>query len=57
MVDTARINTITVMVMEVPCCGGLIQLVRLAQEKASRKVPVKKVMVSIDGKILYDEWI
>jgi hypothetical protein len=57
MIDTARINTITVMVMEVPCCGGLIQLVRLAQEKASRKVPVKKVMVSIDGKILYDEWI
>jgi NAD-dependent dihydropyrimidine dehydrogenase PreA subunit len=57
MIDTARINTITVMVMEVPCCGGLIQLVRLALEKASRKVPVKKVMVSIDGKILYDEWI
>jgi NAD-dependent dihydropyrimidine dehydrogenase PreA subunit len=57
MIDGAHINTITVMVMEVPCCGGLIQLVKQAMEKASRKVPVKKVMVSIDGKILYDEWI
>jgi len=57
MIDTARINTITVMVMEVPCCGGLIGLVRLALEKASRKVPVKKIMVSTDGKILSDEWI
>ena len=57
MIDTARINTITVMVMEVPCCGGLIQLVKQAINRASRKVPVKKVMVSIEGKILQDEWI
>ncbi len=57
MIDTARVNTITVMMMEVPCCGGLMQMVRTAMARASRKVPVKAVMVSIDGKILSDEWI
>lgn len=57
MIDTAKVNTITVMMMEVPCCGGLMQMVRAAMARASRKVPVKAIMVSIDGKILSDEWI
>lgn len=57
MIDTAKVNTITVMMMEVPCCGGLVQMVRAAMARASRKVPVKAVMVSIDGKILSNEWI
>jgi NAD-dependent dihydropyrimidine dehydrogenase PreA subunit len=33
MIDTAKLNTITVMMMEVPCCGGLLQMVRTAQAK------------------------
>jgi ribosomal protein L16/L10AE len=45
------------MMMEVPCCGGLMQMVRNALARASRKVPVKSVLVSIDGKILKDEWV
>lgn len=57
MIDTARVNTITVMMMEVPCCGGLIQMVKAALSKASRKVPVKAIIVSIDGKILQEDWI
>lgn len=57
MIDIAKVNTITVMMMEVPCCGGLLQMVRSALAKASGKVPVKAVIVGIDGKILKDEWI
>ena len=57
MIDTARINTITVMMMEVPCCGGLMQMVRAAMARASRKVPVKNIIVSIVGKILQEDWI
>jgi len=44
------------MIMEVPCCGGLLNMVNIARQKASRKVPVKVIMVSIDGKILKEEW-
>jgi len=57
LIDIAKVNTITVMMMEVPCCGGLLQMVRSAIARATRKVPVKAVIVSIDGKILKDEWI
>lgn len=57
MIDEAKVNTITVLIMEVPCCGGLLQLVQMATQRASRKVPVKVVTVGIKGAILHEEWI
>jgi NAD-dependent dihydropyrimidine dehydrogenase PreA subunit len=57
MVDIAKVNTITVMMMEVPCCGGLLQMVRAALSNASRKVPVKKMVVGINGEVLQEEWV
>jgi NAD-dependent dihydropyrimidine dehydrogenase PreA subunit len=57
MIDTAKINTITVMMMEVPCCGGLLQMVRSALARASRKVPVKQIVVGISGNILKEDWV
>ena len=57
MIDVSKVNTITVMMMEVPCCSGLLQMVGSALAKASRKVPVKKVIVGISGEILQEEWV
>jgi NAD-dependent dihydropyrimidine dehydrogenase PreA subunit len=57
MIDMAKVNTITVAIMEVPCCGGLTGLVSKALEKAHRKVPVKQVVVGVAGDILSEEWI
>lgn len=57
MIDIAKINTITVMMMEVPCCGGLLMMVRTALGKAARKVPVKKIIISLSGDVLNEEWI
>ena len=56
MIDNAKINTITVMMMEVPCCGGLMQMVEMARQSATRKVPVKQIIVSLQGEILTEEW-
>ena len=56
LIDIARVNTITVMMMEVPCCGGLLQMAKAALEKSSRKVPVKKIIIGINGDILQEEW-
>lgn len=56
MIDHAGINTITVMVMTVPCCGGLLQIVKSAVSAAQRKVPVKLMVVSIEGSIVKEEW-
>lgn len=57
LIDEAKINTITIMMMEVPCCRGLQQMVKKAAEKAQRKVPVKSVIVGIQGNILSEEWV
>lgn len=57
LIDEAKVNTITVMMMEVPCCGGLLHLVREAQHMTSRKVPVKAIVVSIKGEILKEDWV
>lgn len=57
LIENAKVNTITVLIMEVPCCGGLLQLVEMAIKRAGRKVPVKTITVSISGKILSEEWI
>jgi len=57
MIDDAKINTLTVMTMEVPCCSGLLGLAKKAAENASRKIPIKSTVVSIKGKILKEEWI
>jgi ferredoxin len=57
LVNQAKINTLTVMMMEVPCCGGLLQLVQEAIQQAARKVPVKAIYVSIKGEVLQEEWV
>jgi ferredoxin len=57
LIETAKVNTVTVMIMEVPCCGGLLQMVKSAVSTASRKVPVKVMVVGISGEILKEEWV
>lgn len=57
MIDIAKVNTITVMMMEVPCCGGLLQMVKAALAKASRKVPVKQMVIGLAGNVLKEEWV
>ena len=57
LIDDAQINTLTVMIMQVPCCGGLLQMAQTAIEHALRKVPVKLVVVGIEGEILQEQWM
>jgi ferredoxin len=57
MIDLSHINTITVAIMEVPCCGGLMSIVAGALRKAKRKVPVKKVLITLQGETLSEEWV
>ena len=57
LIDDAQINTLTVMVMQVPCCSGLLNLAVQASRQAERKVPLKCLVVSPEGEILQDEWV
>ncbi|HET6450430.1 MAG TPA: 4Fe-4S binding protein [Spirochaetia bacterium] len=56
LIDHAQIASLTVMMMQVPCCRGLLALVQKAREQAHRDVPVKAVIVSIeDGSVLLEQ--
>lgn len=57
MITESNINTLTVVIMEVPCCGGLMGMAKMALQHSSRKIPVKQVMISIQGEIISEEWI
>lgn len=57
MIDQARINTLTVVIMQVPCCGGLLRLAQEATRRATRKVPIKCVVISLQGEVLREEWV
>lgn len=57
LIEDAKINTLTVTTMEVPCCTGLLELARRAAEKAERKVPLKWIVISVKGEILGEEWV
>ena len=56
-IEDAKINTLTVLIMQVPCCMGLLQLAKQAAENAKRKVPIKYLVVGLQGEILEEEWI
>lgn len=56
LIDEANINTLTVMTMEVPCCGGLLHLAKTAAAKAKRKIPVKSIVVGLRGNINSEDW-
>ncbi|MCJ7580254.1 MAG: 4Fe-4S ferredoxin, partial [Candidatus Aminicenantes bacterium] len=46
------IYSLTVAVMVVPCCSGLLQIVNEAVELSGTNIKIKKVVVGIDGQLL-----
>lgn len=46
-----NIKSITVVRMEVPCCGGLFSAVKTAMLKSETIVPYKEVIIGINGEI------
>jgi hypothetical protein len=54
--EDAKINTLTILIMQVPCCMGLLNLAKEAAQASKRKVPFKYVVVGVQGEILNEEW-
>jgi NAD-dependent dihydropyrimidine dehydrogenase PreA subunit len=56
MISESKINSLTVVIMEVPCCCGLLQMAKTAKERAGRNIPVKLAVISVQGEVLEEEW-
>ena len=47
---TNSIRSVTVLRMEVPCCGGLERAVKMALSNSGKEIPLQVVTVTTDGK-------
>jgi len=57
MVDEAKINALTVIMMEVPCCRGLMQIAHTALQGAKRKIPLKAIIIGTRGDVISEEGV
>jgi len=57
MIDEACLRSITVTVMEVPCCSGLVRLAQQAAARAQRSIPIHVRVVSVRGQVLLEQEI
>jgi len=55
MITDGGIRSLTILMMQVPCCRGLQRFVELAMQTAGRRVPIRTVVISLEGEILIDE--
>ena len=52
IIRRSHLRSLTVAIMTVPCCSGLLRLVQQAVEAAGEPLAVKTVVVGIDGKVV-----
>ncbi|HKK00953.1 MAG TPA: iron-sulfur cluster-binding oxidoreductase [Desulfuromonadales bacterium] len=45
------IRSLTVTIMEVPCCRGMVMVVKQALAAAGKDIPVEVVVIGIDGEL------
>ena len=57
LINKAHITSLTVMIMEVPCCRGLLSLAQQAASQAKVKIPIKSIVIGIKGTIIKEEII
>lgn len=57
MIDIAQIDTLTVLIMEVPCCSGLVRIAEMSRQQAERNIPIKVIVLSVKGDVLSEKWI
>jgi len=50
--SSADINSVTIIRMEVPCCGGIENIIRHALHKAGKSISLKTFVISIQGELI-----
>ncbi len=55
LIDEAEVRSITVVMMQVPCCNGLMRLTQIAAAQCRRAVPTTAVIIGLDGRVLRED--
>ncbi len=54
LIEEANVKTLTVLIMQVPCCSGLLRLAGEAMQRAGRMIPLHFKVVGLRGEILQE---
>ncbi len=49
--QTRKLNSLTIMIMEVPCCGSMLQIIKKAYNAVKPNIPVRQVVISTRGEL------
>ncbi len=52
ILEHKNVKSITMVRMEVPCCGGLTQLIETAVRESGKNIVLKEYTISISGEII-----
>jgi ferredoxin len=56
MIDVAQIQTLTALIMEVPCCSGLARIAEMACRQAKRNIPLKVIVLAVNGDVINEKY-
>lgn len=57
MITQSNINSLSVVMMEVPCCSGLLQMAKIAISQSGKNIPLRRVIVTVRGEVAAENWI
>lgn len=57
ILEANKLNSLTVIHMEVPCCSGLARIAREAITRSGAKLSFEDIMISLQGNVLKTEAI
>lgn len=52
IIETCNLKSLTILIMEVPCCSAMNVIIKKAIEKAGKNVPVEQITISTRGQEL-----
>lgn len=49
IIATCNLKSLTILIMEVPCCSSMIGIIKQAMERAGKSVPVEQITIATQG--------
>ncbi len=56
IIKNSSLNSLTIAIMEVPCCNGLLSIAKSSIANSGQGIHLRVFVVGIDGSIKKDEW-
>jgi Fe-S-cluster-containing hydrogenase component 2 len=52
IIATCNLHSLTILIMEVPCCSSMVGIIKQAMDQAGKTVPVEQITLSTRGEVI-----